>query len=110
MGVKDELTERIRGLVGLDPRVTEKRMFGGITFLLDGRIMVAARRTGTLLVQCGAANAADVTTEPGVTQMMMRGKPTPNFVDVDYDRLETDDDLGRWIALAERYLASLASA
>ena len=45
MAVRDDLTERIRRLVVMDPRVTEKRMFGGICFLLDGRILVSARHS-----------------------------------------------------------------
>jgi len=42
MSGRDDLAERIRSLVVLDPRVTEKRMFGGVAFLLDGRILVSA--------------------------------------------------------------------
>jgi len=106
MAVSDELTRRIRGFVALDPRITEKRMFGGICFLLDGKILVSSRRTGTLLVQCGAESAAEVTKEPGVAPMIMKGKPAANFIDVDNDRLETDEDLKRWIDLAERFVAT----
>ncbi len=105
MPPSEELTRRIRDLVATDPRVTEKKMFGGICFLLDGRILVSARRTGTLLVQCGAEAAAAVTTEPGVSYMWMRGKPAANFVDVEADLLETDEGLLRWIDLAERYVS-----
>jgi hypothetical protein len=106
MAVSDELTARIRSIVALDPRVTEKRMFGGVCFLLDGKILVSARRTGTMLVQCGAATTAEVTKQSGVTVMVMRGKPSPNFIDVDNDRLESDGDLGHWIALAERFVST----
>ena len=107
MSIRDELADRIRSIVALDPRVTEKRMFGGVAFLLDGRILVSARRTGGLLVQCGEAAANEAVNEPGVSQMVMRGKTARNFIDVDNDSLETDEGLGRWIALAERYLAAL---
>lgn len=109
MAIDEDLTARIRALVALDPRIAEKRMFGGICFLLDGRILVSARRTGSLLVQCGAAAAAGVMGEPGVAYMMMRGRRMPNFIDVAADRIETDDDLRRWIDLAERYVAALPS-
>jgi hypothetical protein len=107
MAVRDDLTERIRRLVVMDPRVTEKRMFGGICFLLDGRILVSARRTGTLLVQCGAAAAATAVLEPGVTRMVMGGKPAANFIDVDNDDLDSDEGLARWIEMAERYVTAL---
>jgi len=104
--ISDELTARIRSFVALDPRITEKKMFGGIAFLLDGKILVSSRRTGTLLVQCGAESAAEVTKEPGVSPMIMKGKPAANFIDVDNDRLETDDDLKRWIDIAERFVSA----
>ena len=107
MSIRDDLADRIRSIVALDPRVTEKRMFGGVAFLLDGRILVSARRTGTLLVQCGEAAAGDAVKEPGVSQMVMRGKTARNFIDVANDSLETDEGLGRWIALAERYVGAL---
>ena len=106
MAVRDDLTERIRRLVVMDPRVTEKRMFGGICFLLDGKILVAARRTGAMMAQIGAETAAQVTQEPGVTQMMMRGRAMAAFVDVEGEQIETEEGLRRWINLAERYVAS----
>jgi TfoX/Sxy family transcriptional regulator of competence genes len=105
MGVSEELTGRIRSIVALDPRVTEKQMFGGVCFLLDGKILVSSRRTGTLMVQCGAAAATEAMQEPGVTPIIMKGKPAANFIDVDNDRLETDDELKRWIDLAERFVS-----
>jgi len=109
MAVDEELTQRIRAVVSLDPRVSEKRMFGGICFLLDGKILVAARRSGGLLVQCGAEAARELTQEAGVAYMVMRGKQTPNFVDVEGDLVETDEGLARWIAVAERFVASKPS-
>lgn len=106
MSVSEELTARIRSFVAFDPRITEKRMFGGICFLLDGKILVAARRTGSLLAQVGAEAGAAVTQEQGVTTMVMRERPMAGFIDIEADRLETDDELKRWIDLAERYVAA----
>lgn len=105
MGFSEEMTERIRVEVALDPRVTEKRMFGGICFLLDGKILVAARRSGGLLVQCGAEAGVALTEEPGVAYMQMRGKSALGFVEVEADYVETDEDLRRWIGIAERYVS-----
>jgi hypothetical protein len=107
MAVNQELAARIRGLVGLDPRVTEQKMFGGICFLLDGRILVGVRRNGALLVQCGAAAAAEAVRQDGVGPMVMAGKAARNFIDVEGDSIETEANLSYWIVLAERYLASL---
>ncbi len=110
MGFSEELMERIRAEVALDPRVTEKRMFGGLCFLLDGKILVAARRTGGLLVQCGAEAGIALTQEEGVSYMQMRGKPALGFIEVEADRLEANDDLRRWIAVAERYVSMKPAA
>jgi hypothetical protein len=107
MAVNEDLAKRIRSLVVLDPRVTEKRMFGGVAFLLDGRILVSARRTGTMLVQCGPEAAIEAVSEAGVTAMVMAGRPNRNFIDVANDSLETEEGLQRWITLAERYVAAL---
>src|SRR5437899_2373477 len=107
MSGRDELAGRIRGLVVLDPRITEKRMFGGVAFLLNGRILVSARRTGTMLVQCGPEAAIEAVREPGVTAMEMAGRRSKSFIDVANDSLETEEGLQRWIALAERYVAAL---
>ena len=107
MAVNEDLAKRIRSMVVLDPRVTEKRMFGGVAFLLDGRILVSARRTGTMLVQCGPEAALESVKEGGVTAMVMAGRPNRNFIDVANDSLETEEGLQRWITLTERYVAAL---
>ena len=52
----DHLADRVRGLVGLDPRITEKTMFGGLTFLLNGHILVACKNDGRILLSVGKAN------------------------------------------------------
>ena len=107
MAIDQELAGRLRGLLAFDPRVTEKRMFGGICFLLDGRILVGVRRSGALLVQCGAAAAAEAVRREGVAYMRMGARAAANFIDVEGDSLETENDLRHWIGLAERYLVTL---
>jgi TfoX/Sxy family transcriptional regulator of competence genes len=107
MAVDHELVAKIRELVVLDPRVTEKKMFGGVCFLLDGRILVGVRRNGALLVQCGAAAANEAARQDGVTHMRMGERVAANFIDVEGESLETEQGLSHWISLAERYLASL---
>lgn len=107
MPVDHELARRVRALVALDPRITEKRMFGGICFLLDGRILVGIRRNGALLVQCGAEAANEAVRAEGVTPMRMGERTAANFIDVADDSLETEEGLRHWIGLAERYLMTL---
>jgi TfoX/Sxy family transcriptional regulator of competence genes len=106
MVVNADLAARVRGLVAGDPRVTEKKMFGGICFLLDGKILVAARRTGNLMAQVGAEAADRLDGQAGVARMVMKGKPTAAFLDIETGLLESDEELRRWIELAERYVAA----
>ena len=108
MAVREDIVAQIRQMIALDPRITEKRMFGGICFLLDGKILASARRTGTLMLQVGAGSAAEAVKQPGVAYMQMKGKSTPNFIDVDLGLVETEEDLKRWIGIAERYVAAKA--
>ena len=107
MAVDQELAARIRSLIALDPRVAEQKMFGGICFLLDGRILVGVRRNGALLVQCGAEAAEAAIRQEGVTHMRMGEREAANFIDVENDSLETEQGLSEGIALAERYLMTL---
>ena len=53
----DHLADRIRMLVGDDPRITEKFMFGGLTFLLNGHILVGCKKDGGILVSVGKAQS-----------------------------------------------------
>jgi hypothetical protein len=107
MPARDDLAARIRSLVAMDPRVTERKMFGGIAFLLNGHILVSARGKGGMLVQCGEEAGPEAATQPGVTIMVMRGREMAGFLNVDDDQIETDEALQHWIDVAERYVARL---
>lgn len=101
------LCDRIRLILDGDPRITEKRMFGGLTFLLNGHILVGAKNDGRILVKVGedADNEAALA-RPGTSQMMHGGKAMRGFVWVEPDVIEDDDDLRDWIATSERHAAN----
>ena len=65
----DYLAERIRSLIGDDPRVTEKSMFGGLTFLLNGHILVGTKKDGRILLSVGKEHNDAALSRPGATQM-----------------------------------------
>jgi len=101
------LCDRIRTILDGDPRITEKRMFGGHTFLLNGHILVAAKKDGRILVKVGKeASNEEALARPGTTQMMHGGKAMRGFIWVDPDVIEDDDVLRDWIATSERHAAS----
>jgi hypothetical protein len=107
MPARDELAARIRSFVALNPRITERKMFGGVAFLLNGHILVSARGKGGMLVQCGDVAGREAATQPGVTTMVMRGREMTGFLNVDDDHLDDDESIERWIAIAERYVSRL---
>ena len=86
--------------------LTEKKMFGGICFLLHGN-MVCGVHSGGGMFRVGKANEAAALAVDGAGDMMFTGKKMGGMVDVDDDALEDDDRRGRLMALAVGYAASL---
>ena len=101
------LVERVRDLVGHRPGITEKTMFGGRTFLLNGHILVGCKKDGRILLSVGKAHAAEALARPGTTPMIHGDRRMTGFVWVDADAIEDDDDLADWVRTAERWVATL---
>ena len=96
------LAERVRTLVGDDPRISEKTMFGGLTFLLNGHLLVGIRKDGRILICVGKENAEAAAARPGATAMIHNGRTMTGFFWVDPDAIEDDDDLASWVDFAFR--------
>jgi TfoX/Sxy family transcriptional regulator of competence genes len=94
----EELAARVRELVGHEPGLTEKRMFGGLAMLLDGNMAVVVRGKGGLMVRVDPADYERVLTERGAAPAQMRGRPMRGWVTVSESGCATDADLGRWVA------------
>ncbi|RYH01773.1 MAG: TfoX family protein [Alphaproteobacteria bacterium] len=108
MSVRDaELAERIRSALGLRPDIAEKRMFGGIVFMLNGNMLVGTLKGGALLARCGKDNYAEALQRPGASPMTFTGRAMAAFVQVSGDGVETDEALADWIAHAERFVRTL---
>lgn len=101
----DYLAERVRMLVGDDPRITEKTMFGGLTFLLDGHILVGCKKDGRILVSVGKDFHAEAAARPGAVEMVHNGRVMSGFFWVDAEAIEEDEELDAWIAFARRAVA-----
>lgn len=95
-----ELADRLRALLWSEPTLEEKRMFGTRAFMVNGRILVAARKGGTLLVRLSDENGAVLQARPGAGLAVM-GRRTmgPRWLDVDASVLD-DDTLAFWIDAA----------
>ena len=103
----DELAARIRALIGYRPGIVEKRMFGGMVFMLDGNMLVGPLKDGSLLARVGKEAYAEALELPGASPMMFTGREMPGFVAVHDDGIESDDDLAEWIARSEAFVKTL---
>jgi TfoX/Sxy family transcriptional regulator of competence genes len=105
----DHLAERIRDILGNDRRVTEKTMFGGLTFLLDGHILVGTKKDGRILLSVGKANNEAALARPGASAMVHNNRHMTGFVWVEADAIEDDDDLRDWVETAYRWVSQMPS-
>jgi TfoX/Sxy family transcriptional regulator of competence genes len=103
----DHLAERVRDILGDDPRVTEKTMFGGLTFLLDGHILVGTKKDGRVLLSVGKENFDAALARPGASAMNHNGRRMTGFVWIEPDAIEDDDDLRDWAKAAYARVARM---
>jgi TfoX/Sxy family transcriptional regulator of competence genes len=104
----ERLADEIREcLDSVDGEVIEKKMFGGLGFMVDGNLAIAASRRGGLLVRTDPADSAEVLGLPGVEPMEPGGRPMPGWVFVEATALSTETDLGPWVTRALAFVATL---
>ncbi|MCO7219178.1 TfoX/Sxy family protein [Klenkia sp. PcliD-1-E] len=78
-----ELAERVRTALADVPDLAEKRMFGGLAFLVGGSMALAVSGNGGLMVRCDPALADELVTRDGVARMVMQGRELAGWVLVD---------------------------
>ena len=98
--------ERLREIFAGRADVAEKKMFGGLAFMLRGH-MCCGIVGDTLMVRVGANNYAAVLERPHAREMDFTGKPMKGFVYVAPAGFESDTDLQQWVALCEEFVALL---
>ena len=106
MPFNPQLLERIRQILANRNDVVEKKMFGGVAFMVRGH-MACGPHNDDLLVRIGEEAASKVMAEPHVKPMMFTGKPLKPFATIQAAGIKTDDQLRRWVEMAAEYAASL---
>jgi TfoX N-terminal domain len=102
----DELqADRVRRALGELSGIAEKRMFGGICFLLNDHMLCGTGKHG-FMFRVGREQEAEALARPGATAMQMNGRRFRGFVRVDRNKC-TDRSLRGWVALAQGYVAAL---
>ena len=109
MPYDEDLANRIRELVLTEQGVTEKRMFGGLAFLIDGNMSVSASGQGGLLLRVDPAETDKLVSKPHAHPFEMRGRVMQGWLRVDPDGLRTKRQLERWVTRGIAYARSLPS-
>lgn len=107
MAYDEELADRIRELVGDQPRLSEQKMFGGLAFLLGGRLAVAVSGQGGLLARVDPAHGEKLLASGAAQPMEMRGREMSGWLRVPADAVRTKRQLARWVLLGTEHAASL---
>ena len=107
MAYDEQLAERIRELVAAEPGPTEKKMFGGLAFLLNGNMAVAASGQGGLLVRVDPEESDELVSESAARPMEMRGKEMAGWLRVDSGDLRTQEELSAWVERGVAFARSL---
>jgi hypothetical protein len=107
MAYDEELAHRIRELVGEEPGLTEKKMFGGLAFLIGGNMAIAASGQGGLMVRCDPAETDALVAKPHARPFEMRGREMDGWLRVDDEGVKTKRELAPWVSVGVSYARSL---
>jgi hypothetical protein len=107
MAYDEEFTARVRAVLTGEQGVTEKRMFGGLAFMVDGHLAVSASGRGGLLVRADPTQVESFLETPGVTRFRMRGRPMTGWLHVEPAAVEDDAALERWVGVGVGYARTL---
>jgi TfoX/Sxy family transcriptional regulator of competence genes len=106
MAYSESLAYRVRDVLVGQRGITEKKMFGGVAFLLYGNMCIGVWQT-SLIVRLGLEQAAMALKEPNVAEFDVTGRPMRGWVMVEAEGLETDEQLRGWIERAIEFVETL---
>ena len=107
MAYDEELAERLRELLDDEPQLQEKKMFGGLAFLIGGKMAIAASRQGGVLVRVDPAESDKLLHTSHAEMAVMRGRPMEGWLRVAPAHLRTRAQLAKWANLGASYARSL---
>jgi len=103
----EKLAERIRELVAGEPGVTEKKMFGGLAFLVGGNMAISASGQGGVLVRVDPVESDALVAKSNAYVAVMRGREMAGWLRVDAEHVKAKRDLARWVDRGVAYARSL---
>jgi TfoX/Sxy family transcriptional regulator of competence genes len=107
MAYDEDLANRIRELIAAEPDITEKKMFGGLAFLIGGNMSVAASGQGGLLLRVDPDETEGLATKPHAQPFVMRGREMAGWLRVEPEGVRTKGQLEPWVKRGVTYARSL---
>ncbi len=107
MAHDEDLASRIRELIAGEPDVTERRMFGGLAFLVGGNMSVAASGQGGLMVRVDPVDTDALLAKAHARPLEMRGRRMRGWLRVDAEGVRTKRQLAPWVRRGVAYARSL---
>ena len=107
MAYDEELAGRIRELLAGEPDLTEKKMFGGLAFLIGGNMAVGASGQGGILVRVDPEESDALVARTKASPMEMRGRQMQGWLRVAANDLGSKRELTRWVERGRDYARSL---
>jgi len=107
MSYDEELAARIRELLLGESGVTEKKMFGGLAFLVGGHMAVSASGQGGIMVRVDPAKSDRLVETTNARFVEMRGRTMQGWLRVDAEDVRLKRQLAKWVNLGQAYARSL---
>lgn len=107
MAYDEDLANRVRELLAMEAGIVEKRMFGGLAFLIGGNMSVSVSGRGGLLLRCDPRETDALLGKPHAAPFEMRGRAMDGWLRIHPDGLGTKRQLERWVSRGVSYARSL---
>ena len=107
MAYDEKLAQRIRDLMAEEPDLTEKKMFGGLAFLIAGNMAVAASGQGGMMVRVDPAEGEKLIATTSARPMEMRGRSMSGWLRLDTDDVRLKRQLAKWVTMGVTYAKAL---
>ncbi|MEP9415519.1 TfoX/Sxy family protein [Gordonia sp. VNQ95] len=107
MAYDEDLALRIRAMLAAESNVDEKPMFGGLAFLINGNMVLAASSRGGLMVRVPPEETETLLEYPHTDPMIMSGRQTRGWIRVTDEGVRTERQLTRWVTLGSDYARKL---
>ncbi|AVM00864.1 hypothetical protein C6V83_11920 [Gordonia iterans] len=111
-GARDLLADRLRLLLASERRLSERAMFGTLSFMVNGKLAVSALKDGGLLVRVADDRYEELLGRPGARRAEMGpGRDMgPGWIEVSADAVDDDETLATWLTPALDYNRSVTSS